>query len=98
MKKMRVVGVVIGLLALTIPAWAEIPSDLLFTGTSLGSTLPARPLPAARDLGSTFFIDTIPLVSMALPAIAAPVHIELMLEESVVGLDSVRGIGLMISW
>jgi hypothetical protein len=102
----------VGLFALAVPSWADaapvaapfspgnvslLPDPVIDAG-SVSPVPPAEAVATATDLSTDDFIDTIPLMSLDLPTVVSPVRIELMLEESVVGLDSVDGVGVMVSW
>ena len=103
---------IVGLFTLVIPAWADDAPDTGPVPLQNLSLLPdpaidsifVSPGPEARavtpsvDLSADDFIDTIPLISMDVPAVTSPVRVDLMLEESVVGLDSIDGVGVMVSW
>ncbi len=109
MRTKMLVPLAIVLVILGIPAWAEpIPgaailpvNPALFSVPAPGpaTVSPGLRAPPRRPKTSAFtesFFDTVPLFSLGVPAIRSVVHVELALEENVVGLRAVDGVGLML--
>ncbi len=109
MRRKMLVPLAIVLAILGIPAWAEKIPDaailpvnpaLLSVPAPAPSTvspgLRARARPLTTPAFTESFFDTVPLFSLGVPALKSVVHVELALEENVVGLRTVDGVGLML--
>ena len=114
MRRMFLIPTILGLLILfilVIPAWADKPSGtgsplpedislLPLPGVDAGSETPAPALavPQVSELFVGDFIDTLPLFSLDLSPLTPQVRVELAVGESVLGLYSLDGLGVMLSW
>jgi len=101
MKTKLLLALVLVLLAFTASAWAG-PADpggnLIGTSNATASggldTLPALlPEPSTGD-----FSDAIPLITQDIGPRDATMHVELFAQEIVVGLQSIKGVGVMLTF
>ena len=112
MRKARLLLLTAGFLILVIPAWADKTLDAgsFPTGnlnllpdsgidvSPVGFETPRLEVSSRSEIFTGTFVDTLPPLSVELPALVSPVRVDLMLEEVVVGVDSIDGVGVMISW
>jgi hypothetical protein len=85
------------------PSGFEGPAQSYAVDPALAYTTDQAPLDLTSNVSANesftyVSFDTLPLFTVELPPVEAPVHVELVLEESVVGLRSVDGVGVMLAW